>query len=68
MNNDLTQEYQHFLHNLKQRIRNAQVKAALSVNRELVLLYWQIGREILIKQQQQGWGAKVIDRLSSDLS
>ena len=38
-----------------------------TVNRELVLLYWQIGREILTKQQQQGWGAKVIDRLSSYL-
>ena len=63
----LTEDYQQFLQKLKQRIRNAQLKAALSVNRELVLLYWQIGREILIKQQQQGWGAKVIDRLAKDL-
>ncbi len=67
MTKDLTEDYQQFLQNLKQRIRNAQVKAALSVNRELVLLYWQIGREILTKQQQQGWGAKVIDRLAKDL-
>jgi predicted nuclease of restriction endonuclease-like (RecB) superfamily len=37
------------------------------VNWELVLLYWQIGREILIRQQQQGWGAKVIDKLAKDL-
>ena len=44
-----------------------QVKAALSVNRELVLLYWQIGRDILARQQAQGWGAKVIERLSRDL-
>ena len=67
MTNELTEDYQQFLQNLKQRIRNAQLRAALSVNRELVLLYWQIGREILTKQQQQGWGAKVIDRLSNDL-
>jgi predicted nuclease of restriction endonuclease-like (RecB) superfamily len=39
----------------------------LAVNRELVLLYWQIGRDILDRQAQQGWGAKVIDRLAQDL-
>ena len=61
-------DYNDFLRDLKARIRGAQVRVALAINRELVLLYWQIGREILIKQQQQGWGAKVIDRLSSDLS
>jgi len=43
------------------------VRAALSVNRELVLLYWQLGRDILTRQRQQGWGAKVVDRLASDL-
>jgi predicted nuclease of restriction endonuclease-like (RecB) superfamily len=59
--------YDDFLRSLKERIRNAQVKAALSVNRELVLLYWQIGCEILTRQQQQGWGAKVIEQLASDL-
>src|SRR5437773_7876222 len=59
--------YDDFLHDLKERIRVAQVRAALAVNRELVLLYWQIGRDILARQQQQGWGAKVIDRLAHDL-
>jgi predicted nuclease of restriction endonuclease-like (RecB) superfamily len=59
--------YDEFLRELKERIRSAQIKAALSVNRELVLLYWQIGREIIIRQQQQGWGAKVIERLAKDL-
>ncbi|WP_246163052.1 DUF1016 N-terminal domain-containing protein [Brasilonema sennae] len=59
--------YDDFLRDLKERIRSAQVKAALSVNRELVLLYWQIGREIIVRQQQQGWGAKVIERLARDL-
>lgn len=52
---------------LMTRIRAAQVKAALSVNRELVLLYWSIGRSILQQQEQHGWGARVIDRLAADL-
>lgn len=59
--------YDDFLNDVKTRIRTAQVKAKLAVNQELVLLYWQIGREILTRQQQQGWGAKVIDQLSKDL-
>jgi len=60
-------DYENFLHNLKNRIRTAQVRAALSVNRELVLLYWQIGRDILSRQHDQGWGARVIEKLSKDL-
>lgn len=52
---------------LKTRIHTAQQRAALAVNRELVLLYWQIGRDILERQAQQGWGAKVIERLAHDL-
>src|ERR1700674_5256917 len=59
--------YDDLLRDLKERIRTAQVRAALAVNRELVRLYWQIGRDILIRQQEQGWGAKVIDRLARDL-
>ncbi|MGH9854968.1 MAG: PDDEXK nuclease domain-containing protein [Blastocatellia bacterium] len=59
--------YAELLRELKARIRAAQIRAAVSVNRETVWLYWQIGRDILLRQQQQGWGAKVIDRLSSDL-
>ncbi|PSB13267.1 DUF1016 domain-containing protein, partial [filamentous cyanobacterium CCP2] len=60
-------EYDDFLRALKDRIRKVQVQAAIAVNRELVLLYWQIGRDILHRQQQQGWGAKVVDRLAKDL-
>ena len=60
-------DYETFLTDLKVRIRSAQVRAALAVNRELVLLYWQIGRDILARQEQQGWGAKVIQTLSKDL-
>ena len=59
--------YGALLADLKQRVRRAQVRAALSVNRELVLLYWHIGREILRSQQAEGWGTKVIERLAKDL-
>jgi predicted nuclease of restriction endonuclease-like (RecB) superfamily len=60
-------DYQDYLAQLKERIRSAQVKAALAVNRELVILYWEIGRDILQRQAQQGWGTKVIDQLAKDL-
>lgn len=59
--------YNHFLHDLKTRIRAARTRAAMAVNRELVLLYWQIGRDILERQEREGWGAKVIERLAKDL-
>ena len=59
--------YAALLSDLKESIQAAQVKAGLAVNRELVLLYWSIGREILNRQQGEGWGTKVIDRLSRDL-
>ena len=49
------------------RHHTAQQRATLAVNRELVLLYWQIGRDILARQAAQGWGAKVIERLAHDL-
>ena len=60
-------DYADLLRNLKERIRAAQIRASLSVNRERVLLYWQIGRDILARQAAQGWGSKVIDRLAADL-
>ncbi|HNJ21405.1 MAG: PDDEXK nuclease domain-containing protein [Nitrospira sp.] len=52
---------------MKTTIRTARLKAGLAVNRELVLLYWRIGKEILERQSAQGWGAKVIDQLARDL-
>src|SRR5260370_38367427 len=59
--------YQILLRELKERIRTAQLQAALAVNQELILLYWGIGREILERQAREGWGSRVIDRLSADL-
>ena len=59
--------YAVLLGDLKERIRSARLRAALAVNQELVLLYWSIGRDILARQVDEGWGARVIDRLSADL-
>jgi predicted nuclease of restriction endonuclease-like (RecB) superfamily len=59
--------YREFLLGLKLRIQQAQLKAALAVNRELILLYWQIGRDILERQERAGWGARIVERLAQDL-
>ena len=61
------EQYRGFLTDLKARIRQAQMRAALAVNQELIQLYWQIGRELLDRQQREGWGAKVITQLAKDL-
>lgn len=63
----LPPDYSDWLSALKTRIHHAQQRASLAVNRELVLLYWQIGHDILSRQNREGWGAKVIERLSQDL-
>jgi len=60
--------YATVLEELKTKIRQAQHKAILSANKELILLYWDIGSTILKQQKSQRWGAKVIDRLSRDLT
>ena len=59
--------YAAWLTELKGRIHSAQQRATLAVNRELVLLYWQMGQDILARQTAQGWGTKVIERLAHDL-
>ena len=59
--------YSVFLGELKNRIRAVQVRAALAVNSEMLLLYWRIGRDVLQRQNDEGWGSKVINRLGHDL-
>ena len=63
----LPRSYRQFLDGLKERIWKSRLRAAISANRELILLYWHIGHEILLRQKKEGWGAKVIERLSCDL-
>jgi len=59
--------YAALLDELKERIRTARLRAAVSVNQELILLYWSIGNDILARQSAEGWGTRVIDRLAQDL-
>jgi predicted nuclease of restriction endonuclease-like (RecB) superfamily len=60
-------DYPAFLAVLKERILHARTSAARAVNGELVLLYWDIGRGIVEKQQAAGWGDSVVERLAADL-
>jgi predicted nuclease of restriction endonuclease-like (RecB) superfamily len=60
-------EYARLLEEVKQRIRTAQVKAAFAANREMLALYWDIGRLIDVRQKDEGWGASVIPRLARDI-
>jgi hypothetical protein len=55
-------DYAEWLTDLKARIHAAQQRAALAVNRELLQLYWQLGRDILERQAEQGWGAGIMTR------
>lgn len=63
----INQEYSQLLSDLKTRVASSRYKAALQVNKELILLYYHIGISILIAQEKEEWGAKVIDQLSKDL-
>jgi len=59
--------YAALLADLKARVRASQVRAVRAANTELLSLYWSIGRDILTRQEQDGWGTKVVDRLATDL-
>lgn len=59
--------YEEFFSDLKTRIRSAQIKAALSVNREMIAVYWEIGKGIVERQEKAGWGDAVVERLAGDL-
>jgi predicted nuclease of restriction endonuclease-like (RecB) superfamily len=59
--------YRDLIGDIKARVRQAQHRAALSANAELILLYWDIGRIIAVRQKAEGWGAGVIPRLAVDL-
>ncbi|PPK90203.1 putative nuclease of restriction endonuclease-like (RecB) superfamily [Kineococcus xinjiangensis] len=59
--------YGELLEQLKERVRTSRVRAARAANIELLRLYWSIGRDILVRQQRDGWGAKIVDRLAEDL-
>lgn len=63
----LPDSYSTLLTELKERIRGTRLRTVLAVNGELILLYWSMGRDIRARKRSEGWGAKVITRLSADL-
>ncbi|MEA3464574.1 MAG: PDDEXK nuclease domain-containing protein [Thermodesulfobacteriota bacterium] len=67
LSENTNEHYTHFLHEIKDRIRNHQLLAMRAVNRELVTLYWEIGKSIQQKQTDQGWGKAVVETLAKDL-
>ncbi len=69
MSSDMTKQmsYAEFLSDLKERIRIAQTKAVLSVNAELISLYWDLGRRIVESQEKTAWGKGVVEKLAGDL-
>jgi hypothetical protein len=60
-------DYDEWVMELKQRVRNTQVRAMRAANSEVLHLYWSIGHDILERQERDGWGTSVIDRLSRDM-
>ena len=64
---ELPESYAATLGAIKARIRTERLRVVMAANAAMVLLYWDIGKAILERQKNEGWGAKVIDRLSADL-
>ena len=64
---NLPAEYGAFLKEVTDKIRYAQLKAALSINKELFCLYWDIGKSIVNRQEKEKWGSSVIEQLSKDI-
>lgn len=60
-------DYQKLLAELQERITSERLRVTFTANAAMILLYWDIGAAILHRQKREGWGAKVIDRLSTDL-
>ena len=65
--NEILSGYPDLLKKLKEQIRRAQTKAAISINEEMIRLYWNIGRQIIERQEAEGWGSQVTKKLSKDL-
>jgi predicted nuclease of restriction endonuclease-like (RecB) superfamily len=62
-----TNEYATWLRSLKSRVRQCQLKAAVAINQELLLFYWDLGQDIIEKQKNAGWGGGFLKQLSKDL-
>ena len=67
MSNSISDDYKHLLVEVKQRIRSAQYEALKAVNKELITLYWDIGKMIVNRQEGNSWGKSVVEQLAKDL-
>ena len=65
-NSILSKEYKSLLKEIKEKVFSSQLKAAIAVNSELIKLYWEIGNSVHRKQQREGWGTKIIEKLAKD--
>lgn len=63
----MDKEYIEWIHDLKLKIRTAQLKASIAVNEEMIQLYWDIGKSIVDKQNQFAWGSKIVEQMAKDL-
>jgi predicted nuclease of restriction endonuclease-like (RecB) superfamily len=64
---DFSQKYAIIIQTLKQKIRQAQLQAALTLNGQMLSIYWEIGKTIYEQENSEGWGTKVVDSLAHDL-
>lgn len=64
---EMSDNYLHFIEEIKDEIKKQRVSVILNANSSMICLYWNIGKAILEKQEKEGWGAKVIDRIAKDL-
>jgi predicted nuclease of restriction endonuclease-like (RecB) superfamily len=67
MSSELDKDYGFILQELKEKIRQARLRASVVVNVQLLQVYWEIGQTILEQQDNRGWGAKIIDKFAADL-
>lgn len=66
-NTSLDSEYVQWVHEIKERYRNAQIKAAVKVNSEQLLFNWQLGRDLVRRKAEERWGSGIVEQLSLDL-
>ena len=64
---NIDSDYVKWIHELKQRFRNAQIKAAVKVNSEQLLFNWQLGRDLVMRKAEEKWGKGVVEQVSMDL-
>ena len=64
---EMSDGYLQFIEEIKEEIQKQRVSVVVNANTSMICLYWNIGKSILKKQEEEGWGTKVIDRMAKDL-